>query len=150
MAQRTERSVLNHLIEVCRDGERGFRVAADEAADPALRTLFLDMAGQRERFAAELLPHAQRLGGPDAHEGSAAASLHRRWIHLKAALTHHDEHAILAEAERGDRVTLHAYRDAVEDMLPPVSRDLIERQYEEVQKAQERFKTLDRARTSGL
>jgi hypothetical protein len=28
MAERNERAVLNHLIEICRDAERGFRMAA--------------------------------------------------------------------------------------------------------------------------
>ena len=34
MAERTEREVLHHLIEICRDGERGFHAAADHVAAP--------------------------------------------------------------------------------------------------------------------
>ncbi len=30
MAHRTERAVFNHLIETCRDAERGFTIAAHE------------------------------------------------------------------------------------------------------------------------
>ena len=35
MAGRTERSVLNHLIETCKDAERGFRHVATHTADQA-------------------------------------------------------------------------------------------------------------------
>ena len=72
MTDRSERAVLNHLIETCKDAERGFRHVAEHAADPALKSLFLDIASQRERFAADLLPHAQRLGGANAHDGRPA------------------------------------------------------------------------------
>ena len=60
MAERTERAALNHLIETCKDAERGFRHVATHAADPVVKGLFLDIAAQRARFAAALLPHAQR------------------------------------------------------------------------------------------
>lgn len=40
MSARTERDTLNGLIEICRDGARGFRLAADHVADPELKQLF--------------------------------------------------------------------------------------------------------------
>jgi len=57
---RTERGVLNHLIDTCRDGERGFRYAANHVENPAIKALFLDIAAQRGRFADDLTPHARR------------------------------------------------------------------------------------------
>ena len=78
MPDRTERGTLNHLIETCRDGERGFRYAANHVHTADVKELFLEVAGEREQFAAELLPYAQRLGGHEEGEGTIAASLHRR------------------------------------------------------------------------
>ena len=46
MAERTARAVLNHLIETCTDAARGFRSAADHVTDPALKTVFTDIAMQ--------------------------------------------------------------------------------------------------------
>ena len=63
MAARTERWTLNHLIQTCRDGERGFRYAANHAANPVVKALFLQIATQRQEFAEDLLPHAHRFGG---------------------------------------------------------------------------------------
>jgi uncharacterized protein (TIGR02284 family) len=140
MAERTERSVLNHLMETCKDGERGFRYAANHLNDPSVKALFLEIAGQRERFASDLLPYAQRLGGASEADGTAAAALHRGWMTIKDALTGHDDKAIIGEAERGEGAAVTAYKDAVEGMLPPTVRDLIERQYEDVRHSHERIR----------
>ena len=132
MAQLTERTALNHLIETCTDAARGFRSAADHVRDDRLKAFFSQMAEQREHFAAALLPHAQRLGGDAPSDGTKAAALHRGWIDIKSRITRHDDGAILAEAERGDGITLHVFKDAVEGMLPPEVRDLVEKQFAEI------------------
>ena len=127
MAARTEHSVLNHLIETCRDGACGFRLAAEQVGNPSLKTLFRDLADQRAAFAEQLLPHAQRLGGEAPADGTTAAALHRGWMDVKQAVVHTD-HAVLAEVLRGDTVTLQAYTDAVNGMLPPNTQELVQRQ----------------------
>jgi uncharacterized protein (TIGR02284 family) len=142
MAQRTERSVLNHLIDTCKDGERGFRYAADHVTESSLRELFLQIASRRERFAADLLPHAQRLGGATESGGTTAGVVHRGWMTLKDTLTGHNDDAIIREAERGEHAAVAAYKDAVEGMLPPTARDLIERQYTDVRQTHERVRIL--------
>jgi len=127
MAQRTERDVLNHLIDTCKDGERGFRYAANHVSDPALKALFLEIATQREQFATALLPHAQRLGGANEADGSVAGALHRGWMTLKDAVRHEDV-TIIKEAERGEHAAVRAYEEALEGMLPPMVRDTVEQQ----------------------
>ena len=128
MAERTERAVLNHLIETCRDAERGLRLAADEVKSNELKRLFLRLAEQRQAFANELLPHAQRLGGASVSDGTATAVLHRAWIQVKARLASDADQAVLEEAARGERYAMHAYDDAVTEMIPPDVRDLVEGQ----------------------
>jgi uncharacterized protein (TIGR02284 family) len=141
MAERTERVVLNHLIETCTDAARGFRTAADHVKDPGLKAVFTEIAAQREQFAADLLPHAQRLGGPPPVDGTTAAALHRGWIDLIAKLRH-DDRAIVAEAARGDGVTLQVFQDAIQGMLPPETRDLVERELLAVASAHARVNAL--------
>ena len=128
MGERTERAVLNHLIETCRDAERGLLVAADQVKSSELKRLFLGLAEQRHAFANDLLPHAQRLGGASVSDGTAAAALHRVWIQVKARLASDVDQAILEEAARGERYAMHAYDDAVAEMIPPDVRDLVEGQ----------------------
>jgi uncharacterized protein (TIGR02284 family) len=148
MAQQTERGVLNHLIETCRDGERGFLSAASHVESPQLKTLFEEMARQRGRIADQLTPHAQRLGGDAGAEGSGAAALHRRWIDIKSKLRRHDDNAITIEAERGDGITLGAFKDALDGMLAPDIRDVVERLYAELRAAHGKIASLDKTHSA--
>jgi uncharacterized protein (TIGR02284 family) len=148
MSQRTERTVFNHLIETCRDGERGFLSASAHVENPKLKTLFEQMASQRARIAGDLAPHAQRLGGDGAADGTSAAALHRKWIDIKSMLKRHDDNAILVEVERGDSITLGAFQDALEGMLPPDSRELVERLYAELRQAHATIASLDKVRSA--
>jgi len=132
MGERTERAILNHLIETCLDAARGFELAAEQAETAALSERFLLLAQQRRRFANDLLPYAYRLGGPRVGDGTTAAALHRGWIQLKARLTSDPDRAVLREAERGERFAVAVFDDAVNDMLPPDVRDLVEAQDEDV------------------
>lgn len=141
MAEHT-RAVLNHLIETCRDSERGYRAAADLVASEALSARFLETAAARARLAEELLPHAQRLGGDEASDGTAAASIHRRWMDLKARLTRHDDQAVFAEVLRGDTVTLRTYETALSEVLPPTVREVVEAQDQQVRQAHAQLEAL--------
>jgi uncharacterized protein (TIGR02284 family) len=136
MAARTERDTLNGLIEICRDGARGFRLAADHVADAELKRIFSDTALQRDLFATELLPYAQRLGGDSDAPGTVKGTLHRGWMMVKDALMRYDERAVLAEAVRGEASAAGAYADAVMGMLPPNARPVIERQYQSIRSVQ--------------
>ena len=142
MGERTERSVLNHLIETCKDGERGFVLAADHVTDPLMRVAFLEAAEQRQRFADALRPHAQRLGGDPDTGGTMAGTLHRGWMTLKDALTRYDEAGILAEAERGEQAAAVAYDDALNSVLAPATRGVVEAQYADILKMRGRIHAL--------
>lgn len=146
MAEVDSRKALNHLIETCKDAERGFRHAADLVADSSLKSLFTDIADQRARFAADLLPQAQRLGGAAAADGTTGASMHRHWMDLRNVLSGHDDRAVLAEVKRGDSITLLAFQEAVGSFLPAEVRDLIEQQLVKVREAHERIEEEERAR----
>jgi len=133
MAAHTERWTLNHLIQTCRDGERGFRYAANHATGLVVKELFLEIATQRQRFADALLPHAQRLGGETEADGSVVGALHRGWMTVRDTLAPHEDGAMIREAERGERAAMAAYDEALESMLPPESRELVESQRAQIQ-----------------
>ena len=143
MTDRSERAVLNHLIETCKDAERGFRHVAGHATDPALKSLFLDIASQRARFAADLTPHAQRLGGANAHDGTTGGALHRTWIDLRSAISRGDPVAAIHEAERGEHFSRGVYQHALDGMLPPTARELVEAQYAELNRTADRLRGLE-------
>lgn len=137
-------STLNDLIETLKDGQAGFRSAADEVTSPELKSLFAEYSLQRSRFAGDLQTLALGHGDHDpADSGSAAGAVHRGWMNLKAALTSKDDHAILAECERGEDYAVAAYKKALEE--PDVSKDVVstlQTQYAEVKAAHDRVKAL--------
>lgn len=148
MSGRTERDTLNSLIEVCRDGARGFALAADHVDSRDLKEFFADTARQRECFAAELLPHAQRLGGGQDAPGTALGTVHRGWMMLKDAIAR-DEDAVMQEAVRGETAAANAYAAAVMGVLPPEARPIIDQQYEQIRNAQRELDQLRLSRIAG-
>ncbi len=145
MAERTEREVLEHLVEICRDGERGFRAAAEYVDTPQLKGLFTELADQRRTFVRDLEPHLNRLGGSTLSSGTRAGAVHRGWMNVKAHVPAHHDQTIVAEAERGEHAAIKAYDDALNGMLPPTVIGVIETQREEMRATQKRIRDLHQA-----
>src|SRR5690349_11429288 len=97
-------SILNDLIETSKDGEKGFRAAAEDTKNPELQALFLRHAEECGTGAVELQQLVSRLGGKPEHAGSVAGAVHRGWLNLKAAVSGRTDLAILEECERGEDV----------------------------------------------
>ena len=127
--------VLNHLVEVCRNGEFGFREAAGAVKDAHLRSILADLSEQREQFAAQLRYQVARLGGKPQNRGSMAGAVHRRWIDLRSSVSTHPSTAVLAECDRGEIKAERAYTAALESELPPNVRVIIEEQYAQIKAA---------------
>jgi uncharacterized protein (TIGR02284 family) len=143
-------SVLNNLIETCKDGQNGFQTAAEGISKSDLKSLFYQYSQQRAGFAGELQAEVRRLGGDPEKAGSVAATLHRGWINIKSAVTGEDEGAVLAECERGEDSAVSNYKDALASQnLPADVRSILERQYAQVQEAHDRIRNLERASGGG-
>jgi uncharacterized protein (TIGR02284 family) len=142
-------STLNNLIETCRDGENGFRTAAEGVNRSDLKSLFTNYSQQRSEFVRELQQEVRKLGGDPAKSGSVAATLHRGWINIKSAVTGKDEGAVISEAERGEDSAVANYRDALEQNLPSTVQMLVQRQYTEIKAAHDRIRSLERASGRG-
>jgi uncharacterized protein (TIGR02284 family) len=137
-------STINGLIETLKDGQEGFRQASEAVKDSQLKTLFNEFSLQRSKFAGELQSEAIGLGEPKPENtSSTAGAMHRAWINLKAAITSQDDHAILAECERGEDSAVSEYKKAMEEeeLSSPI-RDTISRQYTDVKSAHDRIKAL--------
>jgi uncharacterized protein (TIGR02284 family) len=140
-------STLNDLIETCRDGENGFRTAAEGVKDPHVKKLFERFARQRGEMARELQDEVRKLGGDPERSGSASAALHRGWMNIKSLVTGNDDSAIIAEAERGEDIAKAAYAKALKEDLPAGARTLIQTQADIVRIAHDEVRTLEKAHT---
>jgi uncharacterized protein (TIGR02284 family) len=137
--------ILNDLIETCKDGENGFRSAAEGVEDPNLKRLFESYSQQRGEFATELQTELRRAGKDPAESGHVLGTLHRGWINIKAAVTGKDEAGVIAECERGEDAAVSNYREALEKSLPADLRAIVERQFVQVKEAHDHIRSLEQA-----
>ena len=138
-----QNEVIDSLIETLKDGQEGFKQAADSVTDEKLKSLFRDYSQQRSRFAAALQNEARSHGQTKPETSSSATgALHRGWINLKSAITGGNDHAILAECERGEDSAVEAYKKALDDGLTPSAQELVTRQFADIKAAHDRIKSL--------
>jgi uncharacterized protein (TIGR02284 family) len=139
-------NVLDELIETSRDGQNGYRDAAEHVKDPELRNFFNQQSTERASFAGELENEVQRLGEHDPkRKGSAGGALHRAWLDLKANLGGGDQ-AILNSVEAGEDTAKKAYEKAIAQQLPQNIISIIRRQAQSIFAAHDRVKLLRDAR----
>jgi uncharacterized protein (TIGR02284 family) len=136
-------SILNELVETSKDGEKGFRTAADDTKNTELKGIFLARAEDCSKGAAQLQKLVAQYGGEAEAGGSIAGALHRGWVNLKSTVTGRDDLAILEECERGEDVAKAKYRDALEDQsLPADARSVVQRQFDGVMRNHEQIRDL--------
>jgi len=129
--------VLSYLCRIVEAGERGYAVAASNVSNRALKILFQTFAQQRAHFKDELIAEIQRLGGHAHVSSSFLGIVHRGRIDIFAALTigaENVEKVVLKEVMIGERVALRTYEKTLKQDLPPDTRELVMRQFEEVRR----------------
>ncbi|MCB1024274.1 MAG: PA2169 family four-helix-bundle protein [Acidobacteria bacterium] len=143
-------TTLNNLIQTCKDGQEGFKQAAEGTNNSKTKTLFYDLVKQRSEFASELQSIVKSLGGDPENTGSIAGSIHRGWMEIKDAVAGNDETAILNECERGEDAAVSAYKKALESDMPAVPANAVRKQYGAIMAAHDQVKALrNQARAAG-
>jgi uncharacterized protein (TIGR02284 family) len=125
-------STLNDLIETSKDGEEGFCTCADNVKNPTLKTFFLQKAERCREGAVQLQQIVREMGGDPERTSSMTGALHRFWVRIRGSISGMDDHAILAECERGEDAAKSAYEKALQQDLPGDVRMMVERQFREV------------------
>ena len=135
--------IIDDLIETLKDGQEGFKQAAEGVKDPQLKAVFDEYSRQRARFAVELRSKAQSADEQESEiSGSTVGALHRGWINLKSALTRGDDHAILAECERGEDSAVEEFSKALNNGLSAPVQEMVSRQFVQIKEAHDRVKSL--------
>ncbi|MEJ8801819.1 ferritin-like domain-containing protein [Pontibacter sp. H249] len=135
-------STVHHLIERCKDGEKGYKTASEDVEDKDLKDLFRKYAVQRDSMITELQDYLHRIGQTDTESSSIEGTLHRAWIDLKSALSSKDRTRVLEECERGEDYAVSAYRDALKKDLPAELKAIVEQQYNDVKSAHDHIRSL--------
>jgi uncharacterized protein (TIGR02284 family) len=142
MDQNNAISVVEKLIETCKDGQKGYQDAASHTKRSDLVTFFNEQSLQRAKFAGELQSELVTLGKSDNKEsGSMSAAVHRAWIDTKVALGGGDK-TILESVERGEDSAKEDYEKALRGALPSNVTEIVRRQAASVKSAHDRVKGL--------
>ncbi|MCU1301267.1 MAG: hypothetical protein JWQ87_1551 [Candidatus Sulfotelmatobacter sp.] len=135
-------SVLEELIQTCKDGQKGYLEASSKVKRTDLKTFFNQQAEERGRFASELEAELSRLGKGDKKlSGSVLGTLHRAWIDTKVSLGG-DDKTVLDWLEHGEDRAKDAYQKAVGGSLPASLMEIIRRQAASVLAAHDKVKQL--------
>jgi uncharacterized protein (TIGR02284 family) len=134
--------VLHDLVETCRNGQQGYLQAAGHIKDPALRTIFNQIATERANCAGELENEIIRLGKHDpTRKGTTAGALHRTWLSVKDALGGGDD-GILSSVEAAEDHAKKQYEEATKADLPNDIREIVSRQAAKIYAAHDRIRAL--------
>jgi uncharacterized protein (TIGR02284 family) len=127
-------SALNDLIQISKDGEKGFRACAEDAEErhANYKEMFMARATEYAQVVLNLQDLVHRLGGEPVNHSTFGGTLHRQWLALKTAIMGHDDATILSECERCEDAAVHVYRQALSLELPNDIRLIVERQYQAV------------------
>jgi uncharacterized protein (TIGR02284 family) len=149
MDEKNAISVIENLIETCKDGQKGYQDAASHVKRSDLKTYFNEQSLERSRFAGELEAELIRLGKPDKKvSGSVGGTLRRAWIDTKVSLGGGDK-TILESLEAGEDNAKESYQKAITGDLPENIAQIVRRQAASVQKAHDKVKSLrDEARAA--
>jgi uncharacterized protein (TIGR02284 family) len=140
-------STLNGLIETVKDGEAGFKTAADGLTDAHVKSLFQQYSRQRSEMARELQTEVRRLGGDPEKAGSVSGAAHRGWINIKSVVTGKNDSSIIAEAERGEDSAKKMYEEALQQPLPTNTLALVREQSMKIHDAHDRVRALEKTGT---
>lgn len=137
--------LLNDLLEKNYDAEKGYKKAAEDTKASSLKEFCRDYASQRYNFGHEIKDEIRRLGGEPDKGTSVAGNLHRTWIDIKTALSSDKDESVVEECIRGERAALEDYEDVLgNSALPSSSRELVQRQHDQIQSAMNRLNQIER------
>lgn len=135
-------SVLEELIQTCKDGQKGYQEAASKVKRTDLKTFFNEQSQERGRFAGELEGELNRVGEKGKKlSGSVLGTLHRAWIDTKVGLGGGDK-TVLEWLEHGEDRAKDAYQKASSGSLPPNVAEIVRRQAVSVKQAHDKVKSL--------
>lgn len=142
--QTTDR--LQDLIKINIDSVKGFKEAAETIDNAEIADLLRSIASHRATHIKELRGLVEMTDEEAEDSGSIKGTVHRWWLSARGTLSGGDDHAVLAEAQRGEDAIKHEYESAIEDIKDVPVREVVARQYAEVRSGNDRISTLREAK----
>ena len=133
---------LNDLLEICRDGEYGFRECATHTQASDLKIIMAQRAEDCRRAEVDLMTLIKQMGGRCDEGGTAMGAIHRGWVAAKGKITGYSDLDMLNECERAEDVALAHYKKALNRHLPEAAHALVKQQAGGAQRNHDHIKAL--------
>lgn len=135
---------LNNLLEKTYDAEKGFKKAAENVDNSALKSYFNQKAQERYSFGHELKSEIKSYNQDIDKGGSLIGGAHRTWMDIKALFSADDEESMLDEAIRGEKTAIKEYESVLTEIsLPTSTKSILSSQKNKIQMGLSRIKTLE-------
>ena len=135
---------LNDILEKNYDAENGYKKAANNAKNEALKNFFKTKAQQRSNFKSELKSEVAAYGQKFETSGSLTGKAHRTWMDVKALFSSDNDETMLEEAIRGEKASVKEYNEVLkETSLPPSTQNMLLHQKNQIEKSLSTIKTLE-------
>ena len=143
-------TALNGLIATTLDSVDGYRRSAEEATSSRFSEEFRTRATEREQVVATLRDEVRRLGGNPEDDGTVLAAAHRAFLTLRDRMTGSDDHAVIAEVDRGETYLNDKWETALkDDRLSPETRAVIGNCYDSIRAGHDRWEQVHQAIDAG-
>ena len=135
--------LLSDIAKRCRDGEQGYRLAAEDSRDGEIKQQLRQLSRERAGMAEELDALIRKYGGvPPAPGGTLLGAAHRAFVDVKAALSRDDRRAVLEEVARGETVAEESYDVVKREELPQDVKETILRHHARVRATRDRYRQM--------
>ena len=135
---------LNNLLEKTYDAEKGFKKAAENVENKALKSYFNLKAQERYNFGHELKSEIKSFNQSIDKGGSLTGDAHRAWMDIKALFALDDEESMLEEAIRGEKTAIKEYEEVINDTsLPQTTKSILTSQKTKIENGLNSIKKLE-------
>lgn len=135
---------LNDLLEKTYDAEKGYKKAAENVNNTALKSYFKEKAQERYNFGHELKQEIKTFNEDVDKGGSTTGTLHRTWMDVKNLFSGDNEESMLEEAIRGEKASVEEYEDVLnETSLPNSTKSILQSQKSTISNGLSRIKSLE-------
>lgn len=134
------------LIEINIDSSKGFETAAENIENADIAGYFRQCSARRAQFADQLkrVVDVNNADAPD--DGTAKGTIHRWWLSMRGTIQNGDEHAVLAEAERGEDSIKGTYEDVLKNTAGSPLNAVLTDQYASVKETHDTIRDMRDAR----
>jgi uncharacterized protein (TIGR02284 family) len=135
-------STLEELIHRLRDEQEAFRELGERLGDADAKRHFLTETQKRAEYAAELENELHRMGVHDVKIAPSVVTKAKLLLTELRAKIDRGDHPLLSAAEASEDEAKRAYTEALKHELPRPLREMLEKQYEHVQRSHDLVKAM--------